>query len=214
MAKHITMVSTSDEYNIRTIEKSTSTFGGISRTSEKNIMQLVTKRWVQEFMTHSNIVMRAQCGKLQISPVAQEKLKREIVFFLDVVAIDVSSVALSEGEVENTDETHFIFDADNVKTRGFCVDSEVRYTDVTSGGEEMIMMVGLSGGKPTTIDPPFMIFEKEDCNYRIRRVTNDITGACYRTGPKSWTNKRVMVQWLEQRRASAPLPDGKNRFSS
>ena len=51
-----------------------------------------------------------------------------------------------ENNMSNLDETHFIINMDNRKTLGFSRDKKIRYTDVTSGGEGITMVVGLIGG--------------------------------------------------------------------
>lgn len=69
---------------------------------------------------------------------------------------------------------------------------EVNYADVVSGGEVFTKLDNLSGGRDARFGPEVMVFKRNDCNYPIRRVADDITGVAYRSGPKGWTDYRVM----------------------
>lgn len=105
----------------------------------------VTKRWVQTFMDRFHIVGRKQCGKLMISPVKQEKLEKEVAYHLGAVKRAFDAGELDEDLVENVDETHFVVNMDNGRTLSFIGCSEVKYADVSSGGEGMTMMVRIKG---------------------------------------------------------------------
>ena len=48
--------------------------------------------------------------------------------------------------VGNMDETHFIVNIANGRMLGFRGDENVKYADVVSGGENMILMVRNTGG--------------------------------------------------------------------
>ena len=61
--------------------------------------------------------------------------------------------------MENFDETHFVINMDNGRTLGFKGDTDVKYADVTSGGEAMTMVVRLN---VRGIENPFMIFKNKD----------------------------------------------------
>lgn len=56
-----------------------------------------------------------------------------------------------------------------------------------------------------------MIFKYQDRSYPIRGVPDDLPGVSYRTGPKGWIDKQVMVQWLRERRNICSLPNGEHR---
>lgn len=211
LAKHLVDNSDKEDYNRGTIVSSTATYSGKTTTTEKHITDLITARWIQVFMSRYDIVLRTQCGKLQISPKSQEQIERRVSFFLGCVARELSSGLLNECDVENADETHFIINVDNGKTLGFKGDVEVRYADVVSGGEGMTMMVRISGGSQAVVENPFMIFKNQNCSYPIRGVSDDVPGVSYRTGAKGWIDRRVMVEWLCEKRAISPLGGGRRR---
>ena len=48
--------------------------------------------------------------------------------------------------MENVDETHFVVNLDNGHTLGFRGDTTVKYVEVVSGGESMMMVIRISGG--------------------------------------------------------------------
>lgn len=201
IAKEMIRCSTNASYNRDTC----------SGRERIGIVDLITTAWIQRFMHRHNIVMRRQTGKLQISPEAQERIERRVAYFLGNVARQFSSGELVEENVENADETHFIINMDDGRTLGFGGDQSVKYADVTSGGEGMTMLVRISGGARAMVETPFMIFKNKDSNYPIRGVEDDIPGVCYRTGPKGWIDRRVMLLWTKEKRALPALPNGQRR---
>ena len=173
----------------------------LCRNDRMDLSCEITKRWVQSFMERFNIVARRQCGKLMISPVKQEQMEREVAFHLGVVSRAFSNEELDEDKVEDVDETNFVINMDNGRNLSFVGCGEVKYADVSSGGEGMTMMVRITGGKNALIQPPFIVFQNKSRNYPIRRVPDDVPGVPYRTGPKGWMDKRVFGEWLLETRA-------------
>ena len=74
-------------------------------------------------------------------------MEREVAFHLGVVSRAFSSEELDEDMVENVDETHFVVNMDNGRNLSFVGCGEVKYADVSSGGEGITMMVQITGGK-------------------------------------------------------------------
>lgn len=136
---------------------------------------------------------------------AQKFVERRVAYFPGCISREFSSGTLIEDCVENVDESHLDFNVDNGKTLGFRGDNKMRYAEVVSGGEGMTMMVRISGGRRAVIENTFMIFKNRDCNYPIRGVPDYITGVSYRTGPKRWIDRLVIVEWLRDRREISPL---------
>jgi len=96
--------------------------------------------------------------------------------------------------MENEDETHFVFNMDNGKTLGLCGTTQVKYTDVVSGGENFTMMLRLSGGSRARFQLPFIIFKNGSRSYPIRCVQDNVPGVCYRSQPKGWMDTKVFLQ--------------------
>lgn len=65
-----------------------------------------------------------------------------------------------EENVENSDATNFLINCDDGKKFGFRAQEEVRYMDVTSGGEGINLMVRLTDGPHGTVENPFMRLKK------------------------------------------------------
>ena len=57
-----------------------------------------------------------------------------------------------------------------------------------------------------------MNFQNEYRNYPIRGIPDDVPGVAYRTGPKGWMDKQVMVQYLKERRVIYPDSGGHQRM--
>lgn len=96
---------------------------------------------------------------------------------------------------------------DNGKTLDFSGDTEVRYADVTSGGEVITMLMCLCGGASARIETPLPIFMNNNPSYPIRRVPDDVPGVAYRTGPNDWMDNNNMLRWLRDPRVIKPLPN-------
>lgn len=183
----------------------------ISGRLENPIVDLVTARWIQVFIYRFNTKGRSQSGKLQIFPEAQARIEQRVAFFLGTVARELMSRALKEDDIENADETHFVVNMDNGRTLAFRGDVAIRYADVTSECDGMKMMVRVSDGAGAKLENPFMVLRNSNAFYAIRGVPDDIPAVNYRTGPKGWIDKRVITQWVRERRLIGPLPSGPRR---
>lgn len=64
----------------------------------------------------------------------------------------------------------------------------------------MTIIVKPTGGQNSEIMAAFLIFQNADRSYPIRRIVDDVPGACYRTQPKGWMDKDVFLQWLQEPR--------------
>lgn len=184
----------------------------IDNMSGMKMADKINTRWIQSFADRYRIVSRTQSGKLQISPAKQLEIEQEVARHLGRMKQGFENGDVDENNISNADETHFIFNMDNGKTLGFCGDEEVRYADVTSGGEGMTMLVRLSGGPCAKIEPPLMIFKNRDRNYPIRGTPDNVPGVSYRTGPKGWMDTTIMKDWLQEPRVIMPLSGNRLRY--
>ncbi|RLN06831.1 hypothetical protein BBJ28_00026101 [Nothophytophthora sp. Chile5] len=175
------------------------------------LMAKITARWIQVFMEKHQIVLRAHTGKRQVSDEKQAQIEQEVACHLGELKRGFEAGTLDENTMENIDETHFVIDFDNGKTLGFSGEKKIKYADVVSGGEGMTMVVRISGGPSGYIHPPMMIFTNQQGSYPIRGVADNVEGACYRTGPKGWMDRRVFRQYLTERRAMAADPRGRKK---
>lgn len=171
----------------------------------------ITTRWVQHFMMSNRIVLRSQTGKLLVSPAKQLFIDKYVAFHLGELQRAFTSGDLKEEDVENADETHFVFNMDTGKTLGFIGDNHVKYADVVSGGEPITMMVRISGGPVAMIHPPMLVFKNQSSSYPIRGVPDNVPGVCYRSGPKGWMDASVWRAWLNESRAINRLPSNRER---
>ena len=181
-------------------------------TQNKPIVVLVNSAWTRRFIEKHGIVLRRQTGKLMLLPEANLLIERRVAFFLGRLARDFQSGVLSDEVVENADETHFVFNQDDGKTLGFRGECDIKYADVTSGGEGMTMMVRITGGERSIIANPFIIFKNKDSKYPIRGIPDDVPGVCYRTGPKGSISKKVMLEWVKEDRILPRLPANQKRI--
>lgn len=70
-----------------------------------------------------------------------------MAYHLGLVSKPFQIGELDEDMVENVDETHFLVSMDNGRSFSFLSCEEVKYADVSSGGEGMKLMVRNKGGK-------------------------------------------------------------------
>ena len=162
-------------------------------------------------MQRNEIVCCSQCGKLIVSPAKRELIEREVAIHLGQISREFQSKTLNEDDVMNADETHFVINMHNHKTLCNRGDEEVKYADVVSGDEGMTMLVLLTGGRNSTIQPPFMTFKNDNSSYPIRGVPDDVPGVSYRTEPKGWMDSRMFGEWLSENRAVSIELHGRKR---
>lgn len=127
-------------------------------------------------------------------------MEKEVAYYLGVVKREFDAGMLDEDMFENVDETHFVVNMDNGRTLAFVGCNEVKYADVSSGGDVMTMMVRITGDRNAIIEPRFIVFQKR-CENPLFGVSDDVPGVSYRTGSKCWMDQRVFLEWLSEPRA-------------
>ncbi|KAL3682857.1 hypothetical protein R1sor_000879 [Riccia sorocarpa] len=165
------------------------------------IIERITRQWIQLFMERFNIGCRVRTRKLMTSPLITERqlhMEMSVAYHLGTVYREFQNGELDEHMIENVDETHFVINMDNGYTLGFQGDEE--RSDVVSGGQGMTMIVRLIGRRDSRIETPMIIFQNKDRRYPIRGIPDDIPGVCYRTGPKGWNDMTIFPQWFKETR--------------
>ena len=167
----------------------------------KRIIEVVEKQhFIDQFCVKNRIVIRKQTGKLQLSNEKEVYIAKTVAYHLGQLKRDFDSGKLDENYVENMDETHFVFNMDDGKTLGFIGDNEVKYADVSSGGDPMTMVVRISGGANARLERTMMIFMNKERNYPIKTLPlHEIPDSmAYRTGPKGWMDRQNFVEWIKE----------------
>lgn len=188
-----------------------SSYFNVRMRNGKTVVEHLTIRWIQSFMAANRIVLRSQCGKLSVSPEKQLHIEKSVAFHLGKIKRAFENGDIDEDNIENADETHFVFNMDNGKTLAFIGDKEVKYADVVSGGEPITMMVRLTGGKNASIQPPMIVFKNQSRSYPIRGLQDNVPGVCYRSSPKGWMDYKTWIEWLSEPRAIKKKVNGKKR---
>jgi len=163
------------------------------------IRDKITYRWIQLFMQKHNLFIRAQTGKLSVSPEKQAQIEQAIAAHLGTMKREYESGSLNEDLVSNADETHFVFNMDNGRSIEFRGDSTVKYSDIVAGDEGITMMVHILGGRNARVECPFLIFQNQRRSYRIRNVPDNVPGVRYRSQPKGWMDGDTFVKWLSEK---------------
>lgn len=176
-----------------------------------SIKELIRPMWITRFMQSCNIVCRTQTGKLMVSPAKRELIDRQVAFHLGQLSRDLRSGSLREEDIYNSDETHFVVHLHSNRTLARRGENEVKYADVVSGDDGMTMMVTLGGGRDGTMPVPLMIFKNLSRSYPIRGLNDDVPGVAYRSSPKSFMDRVLFCDWLNERRIFQPFPNGRTR---
>jgi hypothetical protein len=100
--------------------------------------------------------------------------------------------------VPSQDETHFVINMDNGRTLGLSEDKSVRYQDAVSGGQDMTMMVRISGGKGAAVRLPLLVIQNGRRSYPMKGGPGDVPGVPYRTQPKGWVDGKVFLEYLNE----------------
>ncbi len=102
-------------------------------------------------------------------------------------------------------ETHVFINEDNHRTLRYVSDPNVNYAEVSSGGEGISTILNIIGGVNSKIEAPFVIFKNCQRKYPIKGVPDDVPGASYRTGPRTWIEATLFNDWLDQKRLSTRI---------
>lgn len=162
-------------------------------------------RWIQSFTHRFNTVNQSHKGKYLLSPEKGEWRNVSVAAQIGTMSALLTSGQVSQGDIENAYETHFIINVDNGKTLGFSGSGEVRYADVVSGGEGFPMVFRLSGGEYSLIQPPILVFANKNRNYPIRGTPDNVDGVSYRSGQKGRMETSLIPQWITEPRVIGPL---------
>lgn len=90
---------------------------------------------MRSFAERFSIVSRAHTGKQQLSPEKELDTEHDMAYLGTLCGI-LSSEKVGENDFSNEDEKHFIINMDKGRSLGFVGDTEVKYTDIVSGGKE------------------------------------------------------------------------------
>ena len=165
------------------------------------LTEKICHSWIQQFIEVHNIVLLSQRGRLSCSPEKEQEIEMHTAHHLGVLQRGFQSGEFDENLIDNLDETHFVINVDNGRTLGFRGDSTVRYAEVVSGRDSMIMVVRISGRRQAIIEAPMLIFTNTNRNYPLRGLEDNVLGVCYRTGPKGWMDQTLLPQYFEEPRA-------------
>lgn len=73
----------------------------------------------------------------------------------------------------------------------------MKHADVVSGDDGMTVMELLLGESDAGVEPPVMAFQNQNRSYPIRGVPDNVPGGSCPRGPKSWTDRAVMTQYMK-----------------
>lgn len=90
---------------------------------------------------------------------------------------EFKSGQIDEYYVENADQTHFVVNMYNGRTLSFIGDSDIKNSDTVSGGENMTMMVRVTGGANAYFQLDVLIFKYQAQSYPICYLPAIIPGA-------------------------------------
>lgn len=77
-------------------------------------------------------------------------------------------------------------------------DTIVNFADVAGGDVRMTVIFMLGGGCHSCVEFAFMGFPNGHRLYPIQGAPDNVSGACYRSGPKGWMYLRVFTEWLSK----------------
>ena len=163
-------------------------------------------------MVVHNVVLLSQRGRLTCSPKKEIQIEMHTAYHLGVLHRGFQNDSFDENLIENLDETHFTVNMDNGKALGFWGDTSVKYTDVVAGGEAMIMVVRISGGRGSSLEVPMIIFTNGNSNYPIRGLEDSVPRVSYHTGPKGWMDQSIFSQYFMEPRSYQPNHHGRIKY--
>ena len=167
--------------------------------NNKPLIDLIDKHFIERYCYTSKFVQRINSGNKRRSVEFTDQLEKSIAFHLEQIACSFSNGEINEGEVENKDETHFVFDR------------SVNYMGVVSGAEGMTVVLRVTGGVNSRIASPFFIFKSRAESYPIAGSPDNNPRVSYRTQRNGWMDGKRFVQWLKESRAISSVPNNRHR---
>jgi len=98
--------------------------------------QVISRSWIQDFQQRFNIVARIRTGNKTLSQEQIAQSNKEMAYFLGNLKRRYDG-GLDPANVENYDETHFVFDMDDGRCLDFQGSKRVTYAELSSGGEKI-----------------------------------------------------------------------------
>lgn len=139
---------------------------------------MITMRWIQNYYERCSILRTLQSRKLKFSSENTVQLKKENEKKLRRLKVRFENVDLVEDDVENGDETHFLFYMFDGKKIVWIRDHEDAFTHQW---------------RPLPKFGDAFSYLQEKRNYPARGLPDNVIGVVNRTGPKSWkVNKNIL----------------------
>lgn len=114
--------------------------------------------------------------------VKQEILELEAAVHLGKLSEEFGDGNLSGECVLNADETHFVIDVIDVCLLAMKDDALVKFAHVLREDYGITMMVMLGGCVCTHSEVSMIVFQNTPLSYTVRKLSNDVPGAYYKTG--------------------------------
>ncbi len=119
---------------------------------------------------------------------------------------------LDQNNLENYDETHFVFDSEDGWVLYFMGTKRISYSDLSSGRKKFTVCQRISGGISGKIEVPFCVFKNRDRNYPIVGVPDNVDGIMYRTQSKGWMNRTLFLQCFATPEFITALPGNRTHI--
>lgn len=127
---------------------------------------------------------------------------KKVVFHLGSLKRSFNNGKICEGSIENGDEMQFVVNLDTGKTLGFIVKEHVKYADVVSGREPMIIMVLFFSDVYANIHHPIIVFQNRERTYPTSEVADYVAGVCDQCFSKGWMDgvqRKKCCAWFHVR---------------
>ena len=174
-------------------------------------INVIDRIWVRSSAQRFNIVERCITGKRKLSELHVLKSNREMAYYLGQVKQAYEN-RLDQNNLENYDETHFVFDSEDGWVLYFMGTKRISYSDLSSGRKKFTVCQRISGGISGKIEVPFCVFKNRDRNYPIVGVPDNVDGIMYRTQSKGWMNRTLFLQCFATPEFITALPGNRTHI--
>lgn len=197
--------STSTEYSASMIDP----------RSEKPLLECVTSRWVRAFADRYRLPLdvRPPSGNIPESRRLQLELGEKLVaYHLGELARLICAGPVREGDIETLSPVHFVINPANGKTLGFGDNETPQYSELVGGARTVTVLLRVAGGSSAIVEPPFVILQDPEYRYPLLGGPEKVKDVSYRTSPSGWMDRVVLLEYLKEKRAIRPLPNGRRRI--
>ena len=169
----------------------------VIQATGKSVDEAIDAYYIQDLLRRYNIFNRMRNGKKQINHTQTVRSHREVAFHLGVLMRSHCDEKWDARNIDNYDESHFVFVMENGRVLDFKGEKSVSYAEVSSGRDKFTVCLRISGAPQCFIEPAMVIYQNNLRRYPILAVAPQ-PGICYRSQPRVWMDQQLFTEYFKE----------------